>query len=38
MPLVAFTEYVDAREFRKNVYSAMVASEEEGHQSWVRTV
>jgi RNA-directed DNA polymerase len=38
MPLVAFTEYADAREFRKNVYSAMVASEEEGHQSWVRTV
>ncbi len=38
MPLVAFTEYADAREFRKNVYSTMVAVEEEGHQSWVRTV
>ena len=38
MPLVAFTEYANAKEFRKNVYSAMVASEEEGHQSWVRTV
>ena len=38
LPMVAFTEYAEAREFRKNVYSAMVASEEEGHQSWVRTV
>ena len=38
MPLVAFTEYANAREFRKNVYSAMAAIEEKGHQSWVRTV
>ncbi len=28
MPLVAFTEYANAREFRKNVYSTVVASEE----------
>ena len=28
MPLVAFTEYANAREFRKNVYSTLVASEE----------
>ncbi len=38
MPLVAFTEYANTRKFRINVYSAMVASEEQGHQSWVRTV
>lgn len=38
MPMVACTEYANAREFRKNVYSAMVAIEENGHQSWVRTV
>ena len=28
MPLVAFTEYANAREFRKNVYRTLVASEE----------
>ena len=28
MPLVAFTEYANAKEFRKNVYSTMVAIEE----------
>ena len=28
MPLVAFTEYATAREFRKNVYRTLVASEE----------
>ena len=28
MPLVAFTEYANAREFRKNVYRTFVASEE----------
>ncbi|MBV5304279.1 MAG: reverse transcriptase [Chlorobium sp.] len=28
MPLVAFTEYATAREFRKNVYSTLLASEE----------
>ena len=38
MPLVSFTEYANAKEFRKNVYCRMVASEEEGHQSRVRTV
>ena len=38
LPLVAFTEYAKAREFRKNVYRTMVAIEKEGHQSWVRTV
>ena len=27
MPLVAFTEYANAREFRKNVYRTLVASE-----------
>ena len=38
MPLVAFTQYANAKEFRKNVYRTMVASAEQGHQSWVRTV
>ena len=28
MPLVAFTEYANAREFRKNVYRTLVASGE----------
>jgi len=31
MPLVAFTEYAYAREFRKNVYRKVLACEEQGH-------
>ena len=31
LPLVAFTQYANAKEFRKNVYRTMVASAEQGH-------
>ena len=37
MPLVAYTEYADAKEFRKKVYSSMLANKEKVHQSCIRT-